>query len=86
VPPGETGELVLAGPNVMAGATGSGRKKPRRAFIVRDGQRWLRTGDLVRMDDEGYFYFYDRSKDLIKFKGYRSSRRTSRMSSTRTGR
>ena len=30
----------------------------------------MRTGDLVRMDEEGYFHFYDRSKDLIKFKGY----------------
>jgi len=69
VPPGETGELVLAGPNVMAGYW----QKPEesaKAFFERDGYRWLRTGDLVRMDDEGYFYFYDRSKDLIKFKGY----------------
>jgi len=69
VPPGETGELVLAGPNVMAGYW----QKPEesaKVFFERDGWRWLRTGDLVRMDDEGYFYFYDRSKDLIKFKGY----------------
>ena len=41
-----------------------------KAFIERNGRRWLRTGDIVRMDEEGYFHFYDRSKDLIKFKGY----------------
>ena len=69
VPPGETGELVLSGPNVMQGYW----KRPdetARAFVERAGIRWLRTGDIVRMDDEGYFHFYDRSKDLIKYKGY----------------
>jgi long-chain acyl-CoA synthetase len=69
VPPGEIGELVLSGPSVMAGYW----RRPEetaRAFLERDGRRWLRTGDIVRMDDEGYFHFYDRSKDLIKCKGY----------------
>jgi long-chain acyl-CoA synthetase len=69
VPPGETGELVLAGPNVMAGYWNR-PEESARAFIERAGLRWLRTGDLVRMDEEGYFHFYDRSKDLIKFKGH----------------
>ncbi len=66
---GETGELVLAGPNVMSGYW-SRPEETARAFIERAGRRWLRTGDIVRMDEEGYFHFYDRSKDLIKFKGY----------------
>jgi len=69
VPPGQIGELVLSGPSVMAGYW----RRPEetaRAFLERDGHRWLRTGDIVRMDDEGYFHFYDRSKDLIKCKGY----------------
>jgi long-chain acyl-CoA synthetase len=69
VPPGQTGELVLSGPSVMAGYW----RKPEetaRVFVERGGRRWLRTGDIVRMDDEGYFHFYDRSKDLIKCKGY----------------
>jgi long-chain acyl-CoA synthetase len=69
VAPGETGELVLSGPNVMQGYW----KRPEetaRAFIERAGIRWMRTGDIVRMDEEGYFHFYDRSKDLIKYKGY----------------
>jgi long-chain acyl-CoA synthetase len=68
-PPGETGELVLAGPNVMAGYWNR-PDDTARAFLERNGRRWLRTGDIVRMDEEGYFHFYDRSKDLIKFKGY----------------
>lgn len=69
VPPGETGELVLAAPSVMLGYW----RKPEesaRVFLEAGGTRWLRTGDIVRMDEEGYFYFYDRAKDLIKYKGY----------------
>jgi long-chain acyl-CoA synthetase len=69
VPPGQTGELVLSGPNVMRGYW----KRPEesaRAFVEKSGVRWMRTGDVVRMDEEGYFHFFDRAKDLIKFKGY----------------
>jgi long-chain acyl-CoA synthetase len=69
VPSGQTGELVLSGPNVMSGYW----RRPEetaRAFLERDGRRWLRTGDIVRMDEEGYFHFFDRCKDLIKCKGY----------------
>ncbi len=69
VPPGETGELVLCGPNVMQGYW-QRPEETARAFVDKGGVRWMRTGDLVRMDEEGYFHFYDRSKDLIKFKGY----------------
>jgi len=69
VPAGTTGELVLSGPSVMRGYWNRPEENAR-AFIERAGRRWMRTGDLVRMDDEGYFHFYDRSKDLIKFKGY----------------
>lgn len=69
VPAGEVGELVLCGPSVMQGYW----KKPEesaKVFMERGGLRWMRTGDIVRMDDEGYFQFYDRTKDLIKFKGH----------------
>jgi len=68
-PLGETGELVLCGPNVMQGYW-QRKEETRRAFVERGGVRWMRTGDIVRMDEEGYFHFYDRSKDLIKYKGY----------------
>ena len=69
VPPGEVGELLLHGLNVMQGYW----KRPedtKETLIELDGKTWLRTGDLVSMDEEGYFYFYDRQKDLIKYKGY----------------
>ncbi len=69
VPHGEVGELVLSGPNVMLGYWNR-PEESARAFVEAQGLRWLRTGDIVRMDDEGYFHFYDRSKDLIKYKGY----------------
>jgi long-chain acyl-CoA synthetase len=68
-PQGETGELVLCGPNVMRGYWNR-PDDSAKAFVERDGTRWMRTGDIVRMDEEGYFHFYDRSKDLIKYKGY----------------
>jgi long-chain acyl-CoA synthetase len=69
VPRGETGELLVAGPNVMQGYWNR-PEETRRAFVELGGVRWMRTGDIVRMDEEGYFHFYDRTKDLIKFKGY----------------
>jgi long-chain acyl-CoA synthetase len=69
VPVGTTGELILAGPNVMQGYWNR-PEESAHAFVEQAGMRWVRTGDIVRMDEEGYFHFYDRSKDLIKFKGY----------------
>jgi long-chain acyl-CoA synthetase len=68
-PVGKEGELILHGPNIMQGYW----KRPesnREDFVEIDGKRWLRTGDLVRMDAEGYFFFFDRKRDLIKHKGY----------------
>jgi long-chain acyl-CoA synthetase len=68
-PPGEIGELLISGANIMEGYW----RRPedtRDTLVEMDGRTWLRTGDLVRMDDDGYFFFYDRAKDLIKYKGY----------------
>ena len=69
VPAGTSGELVLAGPSIMQGYWQRDDENAR-AFFERARLRWMRTGDIVRMDEEGYFHFYDRSKDLIKFKGH----------------
>ena len=69
MPVGEDGELILSGPNIMQGYW----RRPdgnKETMMDMDGKRWLRTGDLVRMDEEGYFHFFDRKRDLIKFKGY----------------
>ena len=69
LPPGEIGEMILHGPNIMKGYW----KRPKdtqESLIELDGRIWLKTGDLVKMDGEGYFFFYDRKKDMIKYKGY----------------
>lgn len=65
LPVGEVGELIVSGPNVMKGYY----KMPEEsAAAIREG--WLYTGDLARMDEEGYFYIVDRKKDLIIVGGY----------------
>jgi long-chain acyl-CoA synthetase len=69
MPIDEVGELILHGPNIMREYW----KRPEsyaETFVEIDGKKWLRTGDLVRMDEEGYFHFFDRKRDLIKYKGY----------------
>lgn len=62
---GEVGELVVRGPNVMKGY--KGRPEDTEAAL-RNG--WLHTGDLARMDEDGYFYIVDRKKDMILVGGY----------------
>ena len=63
--PSETGELAVKGPQVMRGYW----KRPgETALVLRDG--WLLTGDIAKMDQDGYFYITDRKKDLIKYKDY----------------
>lgn len=64
VPNGEAGELIVRGPQVMLGYW---NKADETSAVLRDG--WLHTGDLVRRDDRGYFYFVDRKKDIIKSRG-----------------
>lgn len=65
LPPGEVGELCVRGPNVMMGYWN--RPDESRAVLQDD---WLFTGDMARMDEEGYFYIVDRKKDLIIAGGY----------------
>jgi len=63
--PGEIGELVIKSPNVMKGYH---NMPTETANTLRDG--WLYTGDIARMDEDGYFYIVDRKKELIKPGGY----------------
>jgi long-chain acyl-CoA synthetase len=65
VPLGEAGELIIKGPQVTSGYY----KMPEEtALTIRDG--WLYTGDIGKMDEEGYFYIVDRKKDMIIAGGY----------------
>ena len=64
LPIGEVGELVIRGPQIMQGYWN--RPEETRA-VVRDG--WLFTGDVARMDRDGFFYIEDRKKDMIKSSG-----------------
>ena len=68
-PVGEVGEMILSGPNIMQGYW-QRPKDNAETIIELEGRSWLRTGDLVSMDEEGYFHFFDRKRDLIKHKGY----------------
>ncbi|MCE8468717.1 AMP-binding protein, partial [Rhodovulum sulfidophilum] len=60
LPPGHTGEICVQGPTVM---TGYWRNEAASAQALRDG--WLRTGDLGHIDEDGFLYLTDRSKDVI---------------------
>jgi len=62
---GEIGELIVKGPQVMAGYH---QRPDETALTMRDS--WLFTGDVVRMDEDGYFYIVDRKKDVIKVGGF----------------
>ena len=70
LPPGETGEIVTHGPGVFDGYW----MKPdatREAFVEIDGKRFLRTGDLGRTDEDGYFFMVDRLKRMINAAGFK---------------
>ena len=62
---GEAGELWIKGPQVMRGYW---QRPDETARVLRDG--WLATGDVAKMDDEGYFYIVDRKKDMILVSGF----------------
>ena len=65
VPQGEVGEIVIRGPNVMKGYW---HRPEATAEAIRDG--WFHSGDLARVDEDGYFFIVDRKKDLIIRGGY----------------
>jgi crotonobetaine/carnitine-CoA ligase len=64
VPRGTIGELLLRNPAMMAGYF---RDPVRTAEALRDG--WLYTGDMAWQDDDGFFYFADRKKDIVRRRG-----------------
>jgi long-chain acyl-CoA synthetase len=71
MPVGEIGELILLGPQVMKGYHNMPTETANALRTLPDGTGpWLYTGDIARMDENGYFYIVDRKKELIKPGGY----------------
>src|ERR671932_2743140 len=66
VPQGEVGEIVIRGHNVMKGYWN--REDDNKEAITEDG--WFRTGDMAKVDEDGYFFIVDRKKELIIRGGY----------------
>jgi long-chain acyl-CoA synthetase len=62
----ETGELCVKGPQVMRGYW----NRPEETAKVLDDEGWLKTGDMARMDERGYFFIVDRKKDMILVSGF----------------
>jgi fatty-acyl-CoA synthase len=70
LPPGEVGEIIMRGPQVFLGYW----KKPEdtaQVFMELDGKPFFRSGDLGKMDEEGYFFIVDRLKRMINASGYK---------------
>jgi fatty-acyl-CoA synthase len=70
LPQGESGEIVISGPQVFKGYW----KRPEAtasAFFERDGLRFFRSGDMGRIDEEGYFFMTDRLKRMINASGFK---------------
>jgi len=66
LPVGEVGELMVQGPQVMKGYW----QRPDETAKVLGADGWLHTGDIARMDENGYFYIVDRKKDMILVSGF----------------
>lgn len=64
--PGGVGEVWIKGPQVMQGYLNN----PTATAITMDADGWLRTGDIARIDEDGYMFIVDRLKELIKYKGF----------------
>jgi len=66
LPMGEVGELCIRGPQVMKGYW----ERPVETEKVLDAEGWLSTGDMAKMDEQGFFYIVDRKKDMILVSGF----------------
>jgi long-chain acyl-CoA synthetase len=69
-PPGTPGELAVSGPQVMRGYWNR-PAADAEVFVEHDGRRWLRTGDVATIDEDGYIRIVDRIKDMIAVGGFK---------------
>ncbi len=70
VPVGEVGELLMHGPQLMKGYHGMPTETANALREGPDGKLWLYTGDIARMDEDGFFYIVDRKKDMALIGGF----------------
>jgi long-chain acyl-CoA synthetase len=70
LPVGEIGELLMRGPQMMRGYHEMPTETANALREGPDGKRWLYTGDIARMDEDGYFYIVDRKKDMALIGGF----------------
>ena len=70
VKPGEPGELCMAGPQIMKGYWNRPEETDDMVRVHKDGIRWLHSGDIATVDEEGYFSIVDRKKDMILVSGF----------------
>ncbi len=68
--PGEVGEIIISGPTVMLGYKDNPEATAETIRVLADGNRWLYTGDMGHMDEEGFLYFSHRIKRMIITNGY----------------
>lgn len=64
---GQEGELCARGPQIMKGYW----NKPEETAGTIDDEGWLHTGDIAKMDKDGYFYIVDRKKDMVNVGGFK---------------
>ncbi len=69
VPFGEIGEIIMTGPQVMLGYHGM-PTETANTLREKDGKKWVYSGDIARMDEDGYFYIVDRKKDMALIGGF----------------
>jgi long-chain acyl-CoA synthetase len=70
LPANEVGELVLHAPNMMKGYWEMPTETANTLRDGPDGKKWLYTGDIAKMDEDGYFYIVDRKKDMVIVSGF----------------
>ncbi len=70
LPIGQEGELICSGPQVMKGYLNR-PEETKNALRERDGKVWMHTGDVGRMDDDGFVHIVDRAKDMLIVGGYK---------------